>query len=74
MVSTMGTTTTPRTGYGDLQRLMALIPGDPKHPVGDTSTLDVIWTLYGTPEEHDAVHGLDPIGLRSAVVEFTSAA
>src|SRR6266508_3799929 len=46
MVSTMGTTTTPRTGYGDLQRLMALIPGDPKHPVGDTSTLDVIWTLY----------------------------
>jgi len=29
---------------------------------------------YGTPEEHDAVHGLDPIGLRSAVVEFTSAA
>jgi transketolase len=46
MVSTMRTTTTPRTGYGDLQRLMALIPGDPKHPVGDTSTLDVIWTLY----------------------------
>jgi transketolase len=29
---------------------------------------------YGTPEEHDAVHGLDPIGLRSAVVEFTSVA
>lgn len=45
MVVGMTATTRP-AGYAELTDLMGLIPGDPKHPVGDTSTLDVLWTLY----------------------------
>ncbi|MGH3658402.1 MAG: transketolase [Micromonosporaceae bacterium] len=40
------TATTTSTRYADLARLLALIPGDPKHPGTDTSTLDVLWILY----------------------------
>jgi transketolase len=44
--------------YRDLGDLLALIPGDPKHPGVDTSTLDVLWSLYDrilnvSPENFD---------------------
>ncbi|MBE1613044.1 hypothetical protein HEB94_009892 [Actinopolymorpha pittospori] len=28
---------------------------------------------YGTPEEHDPLHGLDPAGIRRSVTDFLAA-
>jgi transketolase len=47
--STSTATSTPtatRPGFGDLNRLMALMTGDEKHGPAATSTLDALWVLY----------------------------
>lgn len=46
MTHTTVTSAVTTPGYGDLNRLMALMTGDEKHGPAATSTLDALWVLY----------------------------
>ncbi len=43
----MTSATLATTGYDSLRHLMTLMTGDEKHDASATSTLDVVWVLYG---------------------------
>jgi transketolase len=48
----------PAYRFSDLERLMSLMTGDEKHSFAATSTLDVLWVLYGRvlPISRDTVN------------------
>jgi hypothetical protein len=55
---------TERYRHEEFWALMTRMTGDEKH---------VGWTgqrRYGTPEQHDVLHGLDAVGLHRSISEF----